>query len=871
MYWACISFTKYPVCIRSFGFVSQTSQKHIVETMNWTEGGLQRHSRGRGFNPLIPKQKEFFARARLKLQEHAAGSSTSVSSIPPNRLDSGHQQRQKTTRERSSSIHSRSSHSSHGLPKKIRKDYRAVSRSSHSSRSSRLAAQGKASLSQNTQNRLAKNPNSSSPTPALSAAGKDPIPRSPNAAINDLDSKRRDLLLRGDWVSIGLQKSLPIKFPLHPSSPKNPKWGFGRRDVRSGEPMQSYGASRIRHKKLATDSSTDASRPANQMRIKIGSQDIHLGTSNETRSLRGPRKRSPSQWASGNRGSPKSSPYFHGRTFREAYVSHPSESKYSLHSLRSDGHLSSPRRRPLRNSLQSTSSPWTGSSHIEPEAVEDGHRASHVERSLFQPPEPQNQIFPETSSPLVHHPKPRRIARILQYQESQSPSSDGGQASVRAQVGQGHHFGITSSEGGQNDQWRSFITSPRRQSDISALQASGDSPSTHPKISPGISMEQPPRQTPREIPSRIYEYMHTNGSMEKSGSVGPAWGSPETVFSDWPPIEEEAVNSMSFHSSPSYVDPDCSESGLRGEHDGFEHRRTDNSEFVGSHTHQGVHYDHLADATKEDNTQRGGYRVSAGEVDEPNHLDSQDTGRDVSATPSSPSAPMAKLAESTHLQPDANEDVAWMTFLNSEVDDSDEVLQNAFDEATYETSRAIQPCDDSEEIDGDRAIAAVDGHVETVATCGSSTYSEQSIVETSPVRSGLTVAIPSTIASDQTVEGPSCLPTIFEGLESCGSSDSTEVQSELPAADTALHDNASIVAQPSEPAVSEAASPSPRILRQQVLWCSSACMRHLEDEGVLERRQRPGEPTFGPYLITIATPLMTDLDRTGARKPETFA
>lgn len=168
---------------------------------------------------------------------------------------------------------------------------------------------------------------------------------------------------------------------------------------------------------------------------------------------------------------------------------------------------------------------------------------------------------------------------------------------------------------------------------------------------------------------------------------------------------------------------------------------------------------------------------------------------------------MDTSTELAHLLPDTDENVAWMTFLNSDGDDSDEVLQNAFNEAKHEACRGVQPRDDPEGPDGDSFIAAADCDVETAATCGSAISSEQSsVVEASfPVESDLRTAVPSMAASEYTAKGPSCLPTIFEGSEFGTPRNSAEIHPELPSNNATPHHQASIIAQPSESGSSEVA------------------------------------------------------------------
>ncbi|KAL2758134.1 hypothetical protein ACRALDRAFT_2051808 [Sodiomyces alcalophilus JCM 7366] len=321
--------------------------------------------------------------------------------------------------------------------------------------------------------------------------------------------------------------------------------------------------------------------------------------------------------------------------------------------------------------------------------------------------------------------------------------------------------------------------------------------------------------------------MHMDRSMKQWSPEDPACGSPETVFSDWPPLEEEATQPVFFHGPESDMDPDYGEPLSEGEDDAFKNTNTDSSDFTGPQASEGVDRGHLdnvrnradiSSPTKEDIPQPGEYKVfvwAEGEA-EPNNIGSQNVDANAFVTPSSPPAPVTMPTELADLLPDANENMAWMTFLNSEGEDSDEVLQNAFNEAKYETSRAVQPRDDPKESDSEDIIAAADCDVETAATCGSVTSSERSIVEaSSSVVSDRSAAVPSVIVSDHTAKGPSCLPTIFEGSESWASMESTEADSELPSADVILHDHASITAQPSEPETSEVTSPTFRFAQPE--------------------------------------------------------
>ncbi|KAK2037180.1 hypothetical protein LZ31DRAFT_428511, partial [Colletotrichum somersetense] len=50
--------------------------------MNWTEGALARHSRGRGWNPELAKQRQNFAKARAGPRAASRPNITSISILP---------------------------------------------------------------------------------------------------------------------------------------------------------------------------------------------------------------------------------------------------------------------------------------------------------------------------------------------------------------------------------------------------------------------------------------------------------------------------------------------------------------------------------------------------------------------------------------------------------------------------------------------------------------------------------------------------------------------------------------------------------------------------------------------------------------------
>ncbi|KFH45093.1 hypothetical protein ACRE_041590 [Hapsidospora chrysogenum ATCC 11550] len=156
--------------------------------MNWTEGALNRHSRRKGWNPDVARQRQYFAKARLRAQQPAVSNSSDTQSTPfvPNYIS----QPNKTSHQ------APPMETSHPRPKASRPSSRK---------------------------RLAYLLNS--PTPPLVDKGHSKGVPSPGEPLGhgrsefplcgekqDIQGKRRKLLEKSDWSGIEFQKPLIVDY-----------------------------------------------------------------------------------------------------------------------------------------------------------------------------------------------------------------------------------------------------------------------------------------------------------------------------------------------------------------------------------------------------------------------------------------------------------------------------------------------------------------------------------------------------------------------------------------------------------------------------------------------------------------------------------
>lgn len=213
--------------------------------MNWTEGTLNRHSRGRKGKEIILRQKEHFAKARSGLlNANVKNSPPSISFLAHSGLTS-------------SIVRLASSKPAQSPPKKH----------NDTLESSRYFSGVHA--------------DSSNPSPSRRYQTDDQA----------LRQKRHELLFKGDWVGTGAQKPIEMKFSGSRASPSR-AWGarLARHESSRNKLRQLLGVNLDNRRSKAAQGGIHASTPTSlrKMRIRVGSRQRTLGgSSNISRSYRG--------------------------------------------------------------------------------------------------------------------------------------------------------------------------------------------------------------------------------------------------------------------------------------------------------------------------------------------------------------------------------------------------------------------------------------------------------------------------------------------------------------------------------------------------------------------------------------------------------
>lgn len=211
--------------------------------MNWTEGNLARHSRGRKGKEVLLRQKEHFAKARASLQGANAKTSPPSISFLAHRAPSS-----SPARQRHSTSHPLSSTKKHTREDSLRQ-------------ASRYFQDADPAL----------------PSPSSFQQDK--------SAEDSLRQKRQKLLDRGDWVGTSVQKPLQMEFSQPRVSFGNP-WGAPRTRRHASK-------QRLRHLLgiKASDRQNMVPQPVirimppvtrSQLRVRVGSRERTLGGSSST-------------------------------------------------------------------------------------------------------------------------------------------------------------------------------------------------------------------------------------------------------------------------------------------------------------------------------------------------------------------------------------------------------------------------------------------------------------------------------------------------------------------------------------------------------------------------------------------------------------
>ncbi|WZH43900.1 uncharacterized protein QYS62_004913 [Fusarium acuminatum] len=223
--------------------------------MNWTEGALSRHSRGKGWDKDAARQRQYFAKVRARKHAPASSKGLDVTSFVPDYISEPQlsQERQSTT-----------------------------STSSCKQKTPRRGLVYK-------QPEVAKKPDNHSPKGTSTQLGKrgaedeqtSNMPEDKDQQDLDITEKRRRLLEKADWTGVITQKPALVDFSWrkNPSTKPNTK-PISRHDHRSNLP------SRRSLQRDYPNKRTLGRIPGNEMKINIGNQNLRWSRdSNSVRSL----------------------------------------------------------------------------------------------------------------------------------------------------------------------------------------------------------------------------------------------------------------------------------------------------------------------------------------------------------------------------------------------------------------------------------------------------------------------------------------------------------------------------------------------------------------------------------------------------------
>ncbi|KAK2015180.1 hypothetical protein LZ32DRAFT_164730 [Colletotrichum eremochloae] len=419
--------------------------------MNWTEGALARHSRGRGWKPELAKQRQYFAKARAGLRVVSGPNIASISVLP--RLPESptlHRGKQPPRTLIQSSPHFQPQQSPHGNNGECRVDH-----SPH------------------------KRPQEEEPSmegrsfPELDRLMHTSAKR--KHTVDDevaLDVKRRRLLQKTDWAGINVPKSVPFHFSARNNLAGNQIWGFRKKhDTRKPAPF----FQQIRHKNALRGPATTYSSTRDggrEVRIVIGNEDIRLGSeaSNTEKNIH---KRSLRTLSRSN------------NYYRSGYFQHSSSRTFSQHNASPENHDHREVTGHITKSLREIRSGRDGAAPRNA-ATPVWSSASHGRRTKLEHVQRAGQHLVVESSPsVVHHPVPQRLSQLVSARKLGTPKSDAFGSTI-AEVGYNPLAAVASSEMSENERWHGMFASSGDRAEIpdnidyNRITAAED-------VSPGVS------------------------------------------------------------------------------------------------------------------------------------------------------------------------------------------------------------------------------------------------------------------------------------------------------------------------------------------------------------------------------------------------
>ncbi|KAF5662203.1 hypothetical protein FHETE_8093 [Fusarium heterosporum] len=223
--------------------------------MNWTEGALSRHSRGKGWDKDAARQKQYFAKARARKNAPSSGKGLNVTSFVPDYIPQPLPSQQRQSAGLTSTRKQRT-------PRRrlIHKQTEGVHTPSYSP-------------SEDVEIKLRKR----------KAEDEQPLTTTLDHARQELDiaEKRRRLLEKADWTGVITQKPALVDFSWQNNRSTKPLTkSMSKHDLRSGLP------SRGSDQKGQPSKKTLGRLSGYEMKINIGNQNLQWSRgSNSVRSL----------------------------------------------------------------------------------------------------------------------------------------------------------------------------------------------------------------------------------------------------------------------------------------------------------------------------------------------------------------------------------------------------------------------------------------------------------------------------------------------------------------------------------------------------------------------------------------------------------
>ncbi|KAI3536885.1 hypothetical protein CABS01_06027 [Colletotrichum abscissum] len=442
--------------------------------MNWTEGALARHSRGKGWKPEIAKQKQYFAKARSGLHGPPKPGFDSISffsqqanssTYPMKRLSTVPSQNSPHFQQHQQHRHSQHRQYDQKNQHNVPQDHRLLMSPGQHVRKEPLVAGGHGILQE---------PRSQHATKKRKLPEYDP---------ELLDAKRHRLLQKGDWAGINVQKSLPLHFSGASSSKGRQIWGFRNKhpEGQSGFFWEQNGNGRRPLQGKAT-SYISTQGGDKDVRIRIGSEDIRYsgGSQITAKSSQNRLPRTATQ----------------SKSLRQSEYFVQTSSQFSAQDYGPPG-LRGQRALPVSETISSTqrkhgqSAACRGNPPRASMSLKAYRYPTRLERLPKEPSRLERlqkegrSLLVESSPSRVHHPVPRRLSQLVMLERSGKPASEMFGSTI-GQVGRNPMQEVAPSECSENQRWQKMIESHEDQTK-SPFEKDSSASRKIVKISPGVS------------------------------------------------------------------------------------------------------------------------------------------------------------------------------------------------------------------------------------------------------------------------------------------------------------------------------------------------------------------------------------------------